>query len=433
MTDSILQSFLDNRFIKTDIPENITNLEKAVAEVQKLLNKRKTKIIGYTLVALDPTISDDPIVTEVEAIIIKQWPAFKNSVVKTKDTPIVYIQAVILEALNKLSTQGNLAAIIWHTGCKIISYYKLAGQQKILTNFLLEIGKQVEEIGRKNWSIIENTKIEPLNLFELNLPKVGQGKISQDEFQKHLMAAAVFTGWAGQTAGIGENPAHQTQGNHVWPKFFAERAALGLSQEINSALTTQDNSIVAISTSIKQSIDSYFSNLKPYMDQVSSSMFQSCQSLIKRNDLIWWKQALYSPRLNSSYRALSPLPLVMAMARDLADTVPPIHPQSVIFFLKETLRDVLGEKSETEDTIAQILAQLQKLTNTEKQLLDDLTHENEGRTSLGACLVNIIKESLSAEGLFKLTGLERNAKISFSELCVWLFHDLQAAKIAKEK
>ena len=83
MTDSILQSFLDYRFIKTDESENITNLNKAVAEFQKRLSKKKEKIIPYTLVALDPTISDDdPIVQEVEALIIKKWPTFRNSVAK---------------------------------------------------------------------------------------------------------------------------------------------------------------------------------------------------------------------------------------------------------------------------------------------------------------------------------------------------------------
>ena len=128
MTDSILQSFLDNRFIKTDNPEDLVKLKKASAEVEKLLRKRKPKIISYTLVALDPTISDDdPEVLEVEALIIKKWPTFRNRVAKTKDTPISYVQAVILDALNKLSKDENFTAIIWHTGCDIISHYKLAG------------------------------------------------------------------------------------------------------------------------------------------------------------------------------------------------------------------------------------------------------------------------------------------------------------------
>ena len=433
MTDSILQSFLDHRFIKTDEPDNITNLNKAVLELQKRLSKKKGKIITYTLVALDPTISDDdPIVQEVEALIIKKWKTFRNSVAKTRDTPIAYIQAVILETLNKLSKDENLAAIIWHTGCNIISYYKLAGQEEVLTHFLLEIGNKVEEVARNNWSILENANIDPVNSIDLTLPKVSQGKVGEAELQGHLKAAAVHSGWADQ-AGGGENPNPQSTGNFQWPKFFAERAAKGLSEEINAALSTQNKSLTSISNSIQEALGSYLADLKPYLEQVSSSMLQSSQSLNKRSDLIWWKQALYSHRLDSGYRTLGPLALAVTMAVDLADNVSPIHPKSVDFFLKETLRDVLGDETDKEAAVTELLDQLQQLSNAEKQLFEDLYNENESRKSLGACMADMIKEKISADEFFKRTGLAKRAKISLGELTVWLFHDLQANTLANAK
>lgn len=149
MSSTILQSFLDNQFIKTDETSHIFSLKKASSAVQRMLEqkKNKQKIIHYTLVALDPNISDDnSVVEEVEESIIKQWSTFRNSVVKTKDSPIAYVQAVILEALYKLSKDENLAAIIWHTSCNVMSYYKLAGQEEILTHFCLEIGKKSKKL-----------------------------------------------------------------------------------------------------------------------------------------------------------------------------------------------------------------------------------------------------------------------------------------------
>jgi hypothetical protein len=423
MTDSILQSFLDNRFIKTDASEHIENLKKASDAVQRLLKqkKNKPKIISYTLVALDPTISDDdPVVGEVDALIIKQWATFRNSVAKTKDTPISYIQAVILDALNKLSKDENFAAIIWHTGCNVISHYKLAGQEEVLTHFLLEVGEKVEEIGRNNWRILENATIDTINPIELTLPEVNQGKIGKDELQAHLMAAS-----AQQSVG-GENPQWASHNASQWPSFFSERAAKGLSEEINAALSTQNESLTSVVTSIQKAIDSYFANLKPHLEQVSSSILQSSQSLNKRSDLLWWKQALYSPRLDSSYRTLDPLPLAVAMAVDLADNVSPIYPRSVDFFLKETLRDVLGDETDNKVAIAGLLEQLQQFSDAEKQLLEDLYNENEGRKSLGSCMADIIKEKMNAHEFFKRTGLEKDDKISLGELSIWLFHDLQA-------
>lgn len=428
MTNSILQSFLDNRFIKTDQPEHIANLNKASDEIQKLLRKNKRKIISYTLVALDPTISgDEPIVREVEAFIIKQWPTFRNSVDKTKDTPIVYIQAVILDALNKLSKEENMAAIIWLTGCNIISHYKLAGQEQVLTHFLLEIGKKVEEVGRNNWSLLNNAKIDAIEPIKIALPQVSPGQVGEAGLKAHLMAAS-----AQQSQG-GENPQYASHNAAIWPNFFSERAARGLSTEINAALSTQNISITAIAKYIQESLGSYIANLNPYLEQVSSSLLQSSQSLNKRSDLIWWKEALYSRRLDTSYRALSPLTLAVTMAVDLADNVAPIHPRSVIFFLKETLRDVLGDEADREVAVVEILKLLHQFTGGQKQLLDDLLNNSESRRSLGACIADIINEQMKDCELFERTGLEKSAKITLEELTAWLFHDLQANTLAKAK
>ena len=160
---------------------------------------------------------------------------------------------------------------------------------------------------------------------------------------------------------------------------------------------------------------------------------RSSQSLNKRSDLLWWKQALYSPRLDSSYRTLGPLTLAVALAVDLADNVSPIYPRSVDFFLKETLRDVLDEGTDTEVALTELLEQLQQLPDAEKQLLEDLSNENEGRKSLGSCMADIVKDKMNADEFFNHTGLEKDTKIFLGELTVWLFHDLQANTLVNTK
>lgn len=76
MTESILQTYLNEQHIKTDVTENIENLKKAVKELEKNLTRKKVKsdIIPYTLVALDPKVKgNDPVVQQVEKIIIKKY------------------------------------------------------------------------------------------------------------------------------------------------------------------------------------------------------------------------------------------------------------------------------------------------------------------------------------------------------------------------
>ena len=96
MAETLLQTYLNNQFVKTTEEGNINNLKKAIDELVKQLLKKRTKIIAYTLVALDPQISEnDPVVIEVEKIIIKKWPAFQNNVTSTKDKATTYIRTVI--------------------------------------------------------------------------------------------------------------------------------------------------------------------------------------------------------------------------------------------------------------------------------------------------------------------------------------------------
>lgn len=430
MTTSILQSFLDNHFIKTDDPSHIDNLNKAAIDVQKQLSKNKKKIIDYTLVALDPTVSgENTVVSEVEATIIKKWPTFKNSVVKTNDKPIPYVQAVILQALSTLSKDVNLAGIIWYTGCNVLGYYKLAGQENVLTQFLREVGNIVESTARTNWGIFEHIELDVLTLGEVNLPQINAVKIDQEDLEEHLKAASVHSGWAAQ-AGGGENPATQGQNNFNWPKFFSERAAKGLAEEINTALSAQGKSLNSISVNIHNSLEEHLAELKPYLENVSSVILKGSQSLNKRSDLIWWKQALYSQKLDKSYRQLSSVQAALTMAVDLADSIYPVYPKSVDYILQEALRDVLGDEVDADLSFIELFKQIKSLDGD----VLSLPFVSDGsRTSLGSCIANIINGSLDDDDFSKLTNIDNDAQITLSKLAVWLFHDLQALKLANAK
>lgn len=433
MSDSILQSFLNNQFITTDDPEHIKNLEKASSEIQKKLKIKKHQqlVIAYTLVALDPNISNsDQVVKDVEEIIIKKWNTFLNSVSKVKDSPLSYIQAVILDALDNLSKNGIYAGIIWHTGCNIISHYKLAGQKEILSEFLQNIGNRVEAIAQTDWNIPEKTQIEPINQVNFSFPETPSVTISESKLKTHFLAASVYTTWKEQ-AGGGENPSSQATNNHTWPEFFSERAAEGLTKEINSALLIQKNSLSSFSSSFQKSIKTYFDELQPYFENVSSSILRSSESLNKRSNLLWWKQSLYSTSLDVSYRSLEPLSLTVTISTDLATMVHPIYPKSVDYLLQETLRDVLGENITERRDLSEFLDKLGQLSGDENQLLEGMQIDTLNRKSLGSSIVGIINKTIVSDVFFEQTGIDKKAKLSLQELTVWLFHDLQASKLLK--
>ncbi len=430
MTDSILQAFLDNRFIKTADEGDIEKLKKVSQEIQKLLRKKKPKIINYTLVALDPVVAeDDPVICEVEPILIKYWKAFKNSVANTQDKPITYIQAVILDALQSLSKDIELAAIIWHSGCQIIKYYKLAGQEEVLKGFLIPIGQQVESYARANWSFTDSVtpvSMEPLNF---SLPKVGQTLLNQDDIENHLKSAAVHVAWKANAGGHGDNPQTQAHNSWQWPKFFAERAAEGLSNEINISLNEQNKSISKLSSSIDKELNSIFRNLQPYIESISLSYLQSMQSQAKRGDLIWWKQSLYSNTLDKSYRQVEGIEAALAMAVDLSNSIEDIYPKSVDYFLEETLRDLLKEEIVNSIELKKFISLIPEVKN----LLKVFVNDDKGRKQFGSCLALFVEGSLSEREFYNSVGMDMGTEITHSEFTVWLLHDLKAYNLANEK
>lgn len=429
MPATILQDFLDNRFIKTDDTDNIKNLKAASTEIEKQLRKKKPMVIAYALVAFDPTVAhDDPIVEDVQKVIIKKWPAFKNSVVNTKDTPVSYVQAVILQALGSLSKDQSFAGIIWYSTNNILSYYKLANQQSVLSKFLLPIGHSVEVEAQLNWGISQNNEIESFSPEDFSLPSVLASKVNELELKGHLLAAS-----AQQSAG-GENPQWASNNAATWPTFFSERASSGIATEINKALSSQSKSLSSLPIAIKQSLDEYFSALTPYLEGVSSNIRQSSQSLNLRSNIMWWKQALYSKKLNTSYRTLSPVIIAVTMAIDLAESVPAISPASVGFLLQEALRDVAKEEVDVEITISTLIELLIKNAEQTKglfTLLDD--YRDKTRKSFASCILQVIDGDMEPSEVSNFTNIDLDAKISLGKLSVWLFHDLQAYKLSKVK
>lgn len=430
MSESILQIFLNNKFIKTSDAGNIDGLNKAVASVKANLTKKKPNIIPYCLVALDPQISEtDPIVAEVESIIIKNWPGFKNST-STKDKATTYVRVVILQALAQLAKDEQLAAIIWLTGRNVLSFYQTQKEREAMSELLVRMGNQFELGSRKYWSLNEPT-IGDVKALSISVSATKTGGFNQEEMTNHLKAAAVHSGWAHQ-AGAGENPYSPAQNNVNWPNFFAERAAQGLTEVINSALTNQEKSITSIAGSIQKDVNTYFAQFQQFFSEVANSLNQSAVAVNKRGDLLWWKQTLYSPILNESYRHQTAVVAAMSMAYDLSHLVGLSHPESVNYLLREALRDVFLEAASTEETFLFWIENALKITGSSRQILTSLENANPGRKSLGSAFANVLATN-DGSIFFTETGIDPNQKLSLSKLANWFFHDLMATKFATQK
>lgn len=431
MADSILQTYLNEQFIKTAEQENITKLKAAAIEVKKRLAKKKTKIIHYTLVALDPLIPEnEPVIAEVEKIIITKWSTFKNSVSQTKDKPVNYIRAVILEALNSLSNDENFAVIIWHTGRNVISQYKLANEEVVVEEFLKKIGDKVESASRNYWGVKEIKANNSLPSIELNIDKLGSTILDKEVLREGILDGAQHSGWASYSESIGSNPSPPNSQN--WASPFSTKAANTIAKEVNNALKKQNTNLNSLSESIQTELNDYFSSLTPYYKELSLNMVQGVLANNKRSELLWWKEALLSTSQNKSYRSLNSIGMAVTMAYDLSCFVDPIYPISIDFFLRETLRDILGDKIDSNHSLNDLLKEANELDLTIKNTLINLKDEREGRKSFGNVLANMLNE-VSDINPFDEAGINDKVEITLADFTVWLFNDLQAHKIAIAK
>lgn len=433
MTESILQTYLNEQHIKTDASENIDSLKKVIKEVEKHLTRKKIKpdFIPYTLVALDPMVKDsDPVVQEVEKIIIKKWPAFKNSVTATNDKSTTYVRAVILESLLQLSKgDASTAALVWLTARDVIGHYQLDAEESVISGFLHELAYQVEENGQVAWGISHKLQASEFTGVELSISSVKAAQINEESLKKHLLDAMVESRWS-SNAGGGKNPHTLDYNDGEWPKFAAENSAKGITEVVNSALSEQAKSLPTISSSIQKSLDDYFGQLQPFFDNMNNSILQSTTANNKRSELLWWKQSLYSRSLNASYRSLDPLNAAVCMAHDLSEQVKPIYPESLDYILREALNDVHGDLATEEYPLTEWLKG--SLHENIQSVLKVFAEQGEQRKPLLSAWGNTL-HSGEITRFFIETGIDKKAKLTVSDLAVWLFHGLQAQKLATGK
>lgn len=403
----MLQSFLDHNFIQIKEDENLAKLRKAGGELARKLSKNKAKIISYTLIALDPEVkANNSDLNEAKKIIIKNWKTF---VANSGDTPITIIRAVILEALETMSKETDYACMIWLAGRNVIKHYKLGRESELLTKFLLDLGNKIEKEAVESWSLPSESKIVKLTL---KIEELTGATLDKTEVENHLKAAAIHSGW-GES---GENPHTQGQNNVNWPKFFAQRASQGITSVVNKALKSQAKGITA---SLSQA------------QEAQSEILQKNSLLQIRTKLLWWKEACYSESLKQSYRELKDGLLQVALANDYSSFVTFIYPTSADYFLKETHRVLISEEGKRMK-ISEIL-KLIKATSAELKTIFVEHKAEEGRVSLMNFLKALVWNRHKLTQFKNLVGISATTEITLNEFTLWLFHDLQALKIASSK
>jgi len=422
MAFKFLQSFLDARLF--NIAEENSNYQFITATIplfEKAIAKNKNKIISATLVALDQNIPpDDPILDEVEELLKKKWPLVRN---KYTDRPTTLLRAIIIEALNNLVQENKVVAnIIWLAGSNLFPFIVSNNETLILTQWLQEAGDIAEANAVADWELTDEAKsikIPDFALGQISLKNVTFGK----EALKQGLNDAVMNG----------QPLSQNSNQHYnnsignlrqeWATEFSTRASELFFTTFSNAFNSLTASLNAMN--IDKPINDFFTAFKDDLAKTLTGTLKSSEKLRLRSQILWWKEALYSSSLKKSYRDMDAIEMAISMAADLNAGTPAVYPVSIDYILKETALSSLG----TDKADRSITALLTELSVSNVQLHGFHELPDTGRISFGAFIAGCCIKKYEPENFETRTGISATSTISYGQLSMLIFHDLQALQI----
>lgn len=425
MADTILQRFLDQALLDIgDDDEKFKHLQKASHDLTQRLQRKRFTVIPTTLAALDPEIvSDDPILVEAEVLLKKYWTTVRN---RYGGAPRQLLRAILFDALQSAGrADTSVAAMIWLTGSSIAQHIDLRGETLIAEAWLQEMGTLAEARAVEEWSQPAHTP-PTVPSFDLILTDIEMSKIDETAITKGMAAATGPTDEEGDAISPDPNSVWPNSGAN-WSHQFAPRAAAAIFQAV-------DQSQSAMQDYIDQVVKRLQAALAEHMAAVPLNNRAQAGAYERRTRLLWWKEALYSPTRKCSYRSLTAPVAALWMAYDLCDEVPPYCPQSVDFFLRETVRAVIGSEAET-ITLSAFCAALQE--SIDRSSLPRQLREKTGEAKRGS-LLDLVRHALSSSPMSDTDvqsrlGIDAQTPMHLADLAVWLFHALQAQRLVEAK
>jgi Ca2+-binding EF-hand superfamily protein len=416
MTDTFLQSFLrTGLFDIGDSDERLKWLKQAIEALQKKLSEDYSLIPAYTLISLDPDVSDqEPVLIDTEEIVTMYWQALRG---KYPDMPRNIHRGVILNALYAVGAADAIAArIIYLTGTNFYPFARLGREAELVSNMFSELANIAENNAVEQWSYLSeepNLKLSPLKITGLAF---GKATFDEPTLKAELQRATNTI-----------QPAHNL---HAWSEHFGTNGAAAISKVINSAFESFSNSVSP--SIIEAPLNKYFTDFKKSLDANLKIAISSLNAVEQRSKLLWWKETLYSSSLKKSYRQIDSSLRPMIMCSDLNDLLPEITPISVDYLLKDTLY-LLNEKQDEQLTFLQFFSAIDNKEKKEiiKEYFVELA-EQDGRITMTNFVNLFAHERVTVEDLKEKTGIDKSASTTLGNIAVSMLHDLLVNRLISE-
>lgn len=410
--------------------ERFAKLKNAAAALAKALQSQPHELMRALLAALDPAIPPtDPSMQRAKAALTASWETIGGIYT---DEPVNLYRSLLLEACNQCA-KGMNAVLLWLVAADSLGFYRLGKEEKVVRQFLQELGRKAEEVAIQfdpNTVSSSKENDETRANFE-----VEHSQVENTDRKKLLMTVAAAFGpdyrgksikgsnqnWQSNAGSYGGGPVQE------WNYQCVDRMTALLADELDHLAEQMQQG----QKEFAQHMQSFLQTQRQAMQTAITDHERHRRTEQVRLDALWWSEALYSPALGQSYRELKPEVAALVMAQDLLQVVSLPTPASVAHLLAETVQRLPNAGYEIKKPIGDWLEQVRQYAD--KLALEFAAVPKDGRLSLRDVFAWAVSDQTwdSAKALQR-AGIAAAHEISLPALARALFRQEQACRLAND-
>lgn len=426
MQQEFLLKFLEVGAI--DLKGDDTKLDKLRSTVKDLsaaLRKAPSKTPRFTMVAADPNIAaTDPTIEEAMTSLRTQWETVANAFV---GRPVNILRAILLDAIVQASRSDDAIAVAFvNTARNALAHSETADEAEIWREAVSEIEAKVDARAEAEWATPEMITVDPL---QYTPPALAATDYEAPTTDRSELLAKIHSA-AGPWGPDPKNPHSPSNQPQQWSSEFANK----MSVAIAGALDEMAEELAPAPVDLSGPLSLLAKAVSTHVEKALASFSGATAGLQRRTNLLWWKEALYSPSAHASYLDLPPFEASALMALDLHEQVPTYSPASVSAFLREAIRCLPVEKDGTANNERDVTSLVRDARTTIfmqplRALAAKYAPAPAGRGPL-LSLIGHPHDSSADEAttLLVLSGMDASTKMTPSDWGTHLFRELQSAR-----
>jgi hypothetical protein len=426
MSSEYLMRFLEIGAI--DLKGDDAKLEKLRATAKDLstvLKKAPASTVCFTMAAADPGIaSDDPTIQEAMAALRKQWETVSNAYARP---PVAILRAILLDAIVLAARSDDAISVAFvNTARNALAQAETSDEEAVWREAVGEIEAKVDARADEEWATPEMITVDPLQYAAPTsvAQKMKVPTVNRETFESSIHRAA------GPWGGNGSNQYYPNNNPQQWSASFSEKMSAAIADE----LETMAKGLAPAPVDLAGPLSALATAVGTHVQKALESFSGATAGLQRRTNLLWWKEALYSPSAHESYLDLPLYEAAALMALDLHEQVPTYSPASVASFLKEAISCLPADPSGADGGKRVVAVLVQDARTTAfmqpfRNLAAQYVQAAKGRGPLLSVIGHPQNPGAIDAGLLRaLVGIDATAKMTPAEWGTCLFRELQSAR-----